>query len=175
MNNNIKLLNTLCIDVKQVALEKILSVMCAQVSYIHLKVGRIRSNLNSCGLRESSFIFLFVSFLLFSLTVGATENNNQIFIESNSHNKSEKRVHVGDLYKTTYKGQVVYYISSVCCDIPARLLDKEGKLACYPNGGFISVDKACPDFVFDRTKSTKIEGLPRYITKKKKEQQNETR
>lgn len=38
--------------------------------------------------------------------------------------------------KTTFEGKVVYYVPPVCCDIPSELYGEDGKLMCYPSGGF---------------------------------------
>jgi hypothetical protein len=103
--------------------------------------------------------------LFTSCTVAA--GGNEIVNKSNSTTTVKKRYQPGALYKTTYKGKVVYFSASVCCDIPSNLVDANGKLICYPNGGFISVYERCPDFKFDRSQSVKVEGLPDYMQKKK--------
>ena len=40
------------------------------------------------------------------------------------------------VWQYTYKGKTVYFIPSICCDIPSRLIDTECKLICNPDGGF---------------------------------------
>lgn len=112
-------------------------------------------------------IALFVIGLEMSFTLMAAENFNQLSIKSDLTDAQKTRFQPGDLYKTSYRGQVVYYITSVCCDIPARLMDEKGMLVCYPNGGFISVDKKCPDFILDRSKAVKLNDLPEYMSKKR--------
>lgn len=96
-----------------------------------------------------------------ALIVDATANDLSS-TKSNSTNIQKRKI-----YKTTYKGQVVYYHTGICCDIPSLLVDESGKLICHPNGGFVSVDKRCVDFVFDETNAIKIEGKPDYLSKKK--------
>lgn len=45
-----------------------------------------------------------------------------------------------------YQGKTVYYIPPKCCDIPSELYDENGKLICYPDGGFVGGDGKCPGF-----------------------------
>ncbi len=47
-----------------------------------------------------------------------------------------------------YKGNVVYYITSPCCDQFNNLYDIEGNIICAPDGGITgNGDGRCPDFV----------------------------
>jgi hypothetical protein len=49
--------------------------------------------------------------------------------------------------KTTFEGKPVYYVPPVCCDIPSELYADDGKLICYPSGGFTGAgDGKCPKF-----------------------------
>jgi hypothetical protein len=49
--------------------------------------------------------------------------------------------------KTTFEGKPVYYVPPVCCDIPSELYSEDGKLICYPSGGFTGAgDMKCPKF-----------------------------
>ena len=49
--------------------------------------------------------------------------------------------------KTTFEGKPVYYVPSVCCDIPSELYTEDGTLMCYPSGGFTGAgDLKCPKF-----------------------------
>jgi hypothetical protein len=49
--------------------------------------------------------------------------------------------------KTTFEGKPVYYVPPVCCDIPSELYAEDGKLICYPSGGFTGAgDLRCPKF-----------------------------
>jgi hypothetical protein len=44
-------------------------------------------------------------------------------------------------------GKIVYYVPPICCDIPSQLFSEEGKLMCYPGGGFTGRgDDRCPTF-----------------------------
>jgi hypothetical protein len=52
--------------------------------------------------------------------------------------------------KTTFKGEIVYYVSSACCDIPSELYNADGTLLCYPSGGIAGGDGRCPAFSLDR-------------------------
>jgi hypothetical protein len=55
------------------------------------------------------------------------------------------------LSKCTYKGDIVYYLPSRCCDITSVLYDKDGNVICSPDGGFTgSGDGRCPDFFNER-------------------------
>lgn len=116
--------------------------------------------------QSMSTINLFSFILFFSTAVASAENNKEIKEVRKESSTTEKSISKRDVYKTTYKGKLVYYHTSICCDIPSILVDAKGKLICYPSGGFISVDSKCPDFVFDRSKSEKIDGLPEYLLKK---------
>jgi hypothetical protein len=63
------------------------------------------------------------------------------------------------IVKTTFEGKPVYYVPPVCCDIPSELYAEDGKLLCYPGGGFTGAgDGKCPKFkaeYLDNTKDTK--------------------
>ena len=49
--------------------------------------------------------------------------------------------------KTAFEGKLVYYVPAVCCDIPSELYAEDGKLICYPSGGFTGAgDGKCPMF-----------------------------
>ncbi len=118
---------------------------------------------NDKHLNNNSFVYILSLLILMVIEQSISLASNTV--EKNTNTES-KNLQIRDLYKTTYKGHLVYYRTSACCDIPAKLIDANGKLICYPNGGFISVDEKCPDFKFDRAKSTKVEGLPDYMLKK---------
>ena len=46
-----------------------------------------------------------------------------------------------------FEGKTVFYIPPICCDIPSQLFSEEGKLLCYPDGGFTGRgDERCPTF-----------------------------
>jgi hypothetical protein len=51
------------------------------------------------------------------------------------------------VFRTKYKGKVAYYVPPRCCDIPSELYDENGRLICYPHGGFVGGDGRCPSFV----------------------------
>jgi hypothetical protein len=53
------------------------------------------------------------------------------------------------IYRATLDGKTVYYLTPTCCDIPSELYDADGKLLCYPSGGFAGGDGRCPTFVID--------------------------
>jgi hypothetical protein len=56
------------------------------------------------------------------------------------------------VWQYTYKGKTVYYVPSICCDIPSRLIDGDCKLICNPDGGFTgSGDGKCSDFLTVRS------------------------
>ncbi len=61
------------------------------------------------------------------------------------------------VWQYLYKGEIVYYIPSICCDIPSRLLGADCKLICNPDGGFAGTgDGKCKDFFTTRTKEKLI-------------------
>lgn len=61
------------------------------------------------------------------------------------------------VYRYTYGGQEVYYLTSRCCDIPSQVYDLDGNLLCEPEGGITgNGDGRCPDFLETRTNETLI-------------------
>ncbi|MEJ7671720.1 MAG: hypothetical protein WKF59_03200 [Chitinophagaceae bacterium] len=51
------------------------------------------------------------------------------------------------LYKYNYKGQVVYLITSDCCDQYNYLYDENSNIICAPSGGITGLgDGRCTDF-----------------------------
>ena len=58
--------------------------------------------------------------------------------------------------KTTFEGKPVYYVPPVCCDIPSELYAEDGKLICYPSGGFTGAgDLKCPKFRIEYSDNVK--------------------
>ena len=56
------------------------------------------------------------------------------------------------VWEYEYKGQTVYYIPPICCDIPSKLIDVNCNQTCSPDGGFSGQgDGKCPDFFRERT------------------------
>jgi hypothetical protein len=53
------------------------------------------------------------------------------------------------IYAAVHDGKPVYYLTPTCCDIPSELYDADGKLLCFPSGGFAGGDGRCPAFVAD--------------------------
>ncbi|WP_461146702.1 DUF6970 domain-containing protein [Spirosoma pulveris] len=61
------------------------------------------------------------------------------------------------IYRYTYNGQTVYYLSARCCDIPSTLFAEDGRILCFPSGGFAgSGDGKCTDFLSARSNETLI-------------------
>lgn len=51
------------------------------------------------------------------------------------------------IWKYEFNGQTVYYVPPQCCDQYGFLYSAEGKILCYPDGGFSGTgDGRCPDF-----------------------------
>jgi hypothetical protein len=68
----------------------------------------------------------------------------------------------GSVWQYVYKGQIVYFIPQVCCDIPSMLLDKECNRICSPDGGISGKgDGKCPDFSSKRGREKLIWKDPR--------------
>jgi hypothetical protein len=53
------------------------------------------------------------------------------------------------IFRASYEGKPVYYLTPTCCDIASELYDADGKLLCYPSGGFAGGDGRCPTFAPD--------------------------
>ena len=52
-----------------------------------------------------------------------------------------------EIFRYKFDGKIVYYVPVICCDIPSQLFTEEGKLMCYPDGGFTGRgDYRCPTF-----------------------------
>ena len=52
-----------------------------------------------------------------------------------------------EIFRYKFDGNTVYYTPPICCDIPSQLFSEEGKLLCYPGGGFTGRgDGRCPTF-----------------------------
>ena len=61
------------------------------------------------------------------------------------------------VFKTTFEGKPVYYVPPVCCDIPSELYAEDGKLMCYPSGGFTGAgDGRCKTFILDNPVRTPV-------------------
>lgn len=61
------------------------------------------------------------------------------------------------IYRYTYNGKVVYYLSGRCCDIPSKLYDEFGNVLCEPDGGITGKgDGRCTDFFEERSEETMI-------------------
>jgi hypothetical protein len=56
------------------------------------------------------------------------------------------------IYRSTFEGRRVIYITPKCCDIPDQLYSEQGELLCAPSGGITGAgDGRCPGF-FDNGK-----------------------
>jgi hypothetical protein len=52
-----------------------------------------------------------------------------------------------EILRYKFEDKIVYYVPPICCDIPSKLFSEEGKLMCYPDGGFTGRgDDRCPTF-----------------------------
>lgn len=59
------------------------------------------------------------------------------------------------IYRYTYLGQEVYYLTGRCCDVPSQLFDADGNLLCEPDGGITGKgDGRCTDFMEQRQNET---------------------
>ena len=66
------------------------------------------------------------------------------------------------IYSYRYKGQLVYYITGRCCDIPSSLFTVEGQQLCQPDGGITGKgDGKCADFFKTRTEEQLVWEDPR--------------
>lgn len=66
------------------------------------------------------------------------------------------------VYSYQYKGKIVYYITSNCCDQYNNIYDVNCNLICSPNGGITGMgDGRCPDFFDTATNPTLIWKDPR--------------
>jgi hypothetical protein len=52
-----------------------------------------------------------------------------------------------EIFRYKFEDKIVYYVPPICCDIPSQLFSEDGKLMCYPDGGFTGRgDDRCPTF-----------------------------
>ncbi len=66
------------------------------------------------------------------------------------------------IYSYRYRGEMVYFRPSRCCDIRSVLYDRNGAVLCEPDGGFVGGgDARCPDFFDARTEKQLIWQDPR--------------
>ncbi len=66
------------------------------------------------------------------------------------------------VFRYRYKGAVVYYETSPCCDQFTNLYDQRGKLICHPDGGLTGRgDGNCADFTKDKTEEKLVWQDPR--------------
>lgn len=90
-------------------------------------------------------ITFLIFILLSSASIAQGETNTPIWLKSKieAYQKSHPLINAT---KTEYNNKVAYYIPPRCCDIPSELYDENGKLICYPSGGFAGGDGKCPTF-----------------------------
>ncbi len=56
------------------------------------------------------------------------------------------------IFRYRYRGAVVYFRPSRCCDLPSDVFDRDGGLLCHPDGGFSGGgDGRCADFFSTRS------------------------
>ena len=61
------------------------------------------------------------------------------------------------IYSYHYNGEIVYYITGRCCDIPSSLFSVEGQQLCQPDGGYTGKgDGKCADFFDNRTEENLV-------------------
>ena len=61
------------------------------------------------------------------------------------------------VYRYTYKGQKVYYVTGRCCDVPAKVYNMYGNVICEPDGGITGKGEGrCTDFCEQRKDETLI-------------------
>ncbi|WP_222840640.1 DUF6970 domain-containing protein [Hymenobacter puniceus] len=66
------------------------------------------------------------------------------------------------VFRYRYKGAVVYYETSPCCDQYTNLYDQKGKLICHPDGGLTGRgDGNCTDFNKNKTEEKLVWQDPR--------------
>lgn len=66
------------------------------------------------------------------------------------------------IFRYRYKGNVVYYETSGCCDQFTNLYDQRGKLLCHPDGGITGRgDGNCSDFGKNKTEEKLVWRDPR--------------
>lgn len=62
-----------------------------------------------------------------------------------------------EIIRFKFDGKTVYYVPPICCDIPSQLFSDEGKLMCYPDGGFTGRgDERCPTFHMLKTEEQRV-------------------
>jgi hypothetical protein len=52
------------------------------------------------------------------------------------------------IMRYTYKGNIVYYVPPICCDIYSDLMDRNCNIIAHPDGGYTGKgDGRAPDFM----------------------------
>ncbi len=61
------------------------------------------------------------------------------------------------IWRYNYRGDVVFYVPPICCDVPSELYDSDGKAICSPDGGITGLGGGgCPDFFSMRTQESRV-------------------
>lgn len=61
------------------------------------------------------------------------------------------------IFRYEYQGEIVYYLTPTCCDLPSDLYHAEGSLLGHPDGGFTgSGDGNFPDFAEERSEESQV-------------------
>lgn len=61
------------------------------------------------------------------------------------------------VWRYKFKGEIVYYFPSACCDIPSKLYNSKCNLICSPDGGITgNGDGNCNDFNLTKTEEKLI-------------------
>ncbi len=94
-------------------------------------------------------MYLKITFLIFilfsSASVAQDDTNIPVWLKNKIAAYQKAHPHI-NATKTEYNNKAAYYIPPRCCDIPSELYDENGKLICYPDGGFAGGDGKCPTF-----------------------------
>jgi hypothetical protein len=101
----------------------------------------------------------FLKFMLLSSATSIAQEDINIPVWLNNKIEAYQKSHPHiNATKTEFNNRVAYYIPPRCCDMPSELYDENGKLICYPNGGFAGGDGKCPTFVIGKKEESKTNG-----------------
>jgi hypothetical protein len=102
-------------------------------------------------------IFILVSILVLTSSFQKKKKKNSVSIPVcvqqliSRFRKEEKQNPPRSIYRYSYKGRTVYYVTAPCCDFYSDLYNSACTIIAHPDGGFTGRgDGRAPDFLKER-------------------------